>query len=377
MLGQRATFFLMGLLFVIGCEEPAYEFDLPATFPSPRVPEDNPMSDARVELGRHLFYDSRLSGNETQSCATCHVQALAFTDGRAQGLGSTGDMHPRGSMSLANVGYAATMNWSNPVVRDLESQALTPMFGEDPVELGLAGMEETLLTRIASEPVYASLFAAAFPGEAEPIQVANITRAIAAFERTLISGNSAYDRFLAGESEAISDSALRGAELFFGEELECFHCHGGFLFSSAVDHEGNVFDQASFQNNGLYNLDGRGAYPANNPGLAEFTGDPADQGSFKPPTLRNIGVTGPYMHDGSIATLEEVVRMYAAGGRNTTEGPNFGDGRTNPNKSIFVNGFELDDQGIADVVAFLESLTDEAFLNDPRHANPWTERPRE
>lgn len=364
------------LLSLTGCSGDSpngeYTFDLPAGFPSPRVPDDNPMSEAKVELGRFLFYDTRLSENQEQSCASCHLQEFAFTDRRPLGIGSTGEQHPRGPMSLTNVAYAATFNWANPVVRSLEEQALTPLFGEDPIELGLPS-QALLIERLAAESVYQDLFAAAYPDDPEPITLHHVTQALASFQRTLISGNSPYDRFVFGDENAISESAQRGADIFFGEDAECFHCHGGFNFSSSVDHSGNVFDQANFQNNGLYNLDGRGAYPANNRGLFEFTGDAADEGAFKPPTLRNIAVTAPYMHDGSLETLEDVVNMYAAGGLVTESGPNAGDGRTNPNKSTFIAGFELSESERADLIAFLESLTDESFLTNPRFSNPWIE----
>lgn len=365
---------LAALIALLACGDDAvvYEFELPPGFPEPRVPVDNPMSEVRVELGRHLFYDTRLSGNETQACASCHQQERAFADSRARGLGSTGQEHPRGAMSLANVAYAATLNWANPVTRQLEAQALVPMFGESPVELGLAGREEEMLARLRAEPVYQDLFPAAF-SESDPFTVSNVAKAIASFQRTLLSGASAYDRFVNGDPNAISESAKRGADLFFGEEAECFHCHGGFTFSSSVDHAGNVFDQASFQNNGLYNIDGRGAYPPMNTGLEEFTDEDDDMGAFKPPTLRNIAVTAPYMHDGSVATLEEVLQNYARGGRLVEEGPFVGDGADNPHKSLFVNGFTTTPERLADLQAFLESLTDEAFLVDPRFSDPWSE----
>ena len=127
---------LVGLALVACQPDDAYVFDLPPGYPEPRVPDDNPMNEAKVELGRHLFYDTRLSGNQTQACASCHVQELAFTDGSAVSVGSTGEMTPRGSMSIVDVAYAATLTWANPVLRRLEDQALVPMFGEEPVELG-------------------------------------------------------------------------------------------------------------------------------------------------------------------------------------------------------------------------------------------------
>lgn len=348
-------------------------WDLPAGFPPPRVPEDNPMSAAKVELGRRLFHDTRLSFNETQSCASCHLQELAFTDGLARSVGSTGEVHPRSSMSLANVAYTPTMTWANPLLDTIESQALLPIFAEEPiVELGMTGREGLLLERLRGDADYTERFARAFPGAAEPVSLAHVQDALAAFQRTLISGDSAFDRATkGGDSGAMSASARRGMDLFFSERMECFHCHGGFTFSASVDHEGLVFTEESFVNNGLYDVDGRGAYPPGGEGLFEVTGDPQDMGKFKPPSLRNVAVTAPYMHDGSIATLEDVVDHYAAGGRNVTEGPWVGDGRTNPNKSLFVSGFEITGEEKADLVAFLESLTDDTFLTDPRFSDPF------
>ncbi|MBK9751915.1 MAG: di-heme enzyme [Nannocystis sp.] len=361
------------MLLLGACAEAAddYEWPLGVGLPVPLVPDDNPMSTAKVELGRHLFYDTRLSGNHSQACASCHLQELAFTDGLAVSEGSTGQHTPRSSMSLANVAYATTLTWANPVLLDLEAQMLVPLFGAEPVELGLRGLEDELLARLREVPRYQELFAAAFPDDAEPISLHNLTRALACFERRLISGNSPHDRYLAGDTSAISESARRGAQLFNGEKLECFHCHAGFNFQDSVAYVGKPPRNGIYHNTGLYNLDGKGAYPPGNTGLHEFTGVPADMGRFRVPTLRNIAVTAPYMHDGSIATLDEVLDHYAAGGRTIAEGPHAGVGRDNPYKSSFIRGFELSPQERADVLAFLGSLTDEEFLTDPELADPW------
>jgi cytochrome c peroxidase len=346
-------------------------WDLPPGFPKPKVPADNPITKAKVELGRRLFYDVRMSGNETQSCASCHEQRLAFTDGKARGVGSTGETHPRGSMSLANVGYASVLTWANPILGTLEKQALAPMFGEAPVELGLAGKEDELIARLRAEPIYQDLFPRAFPSEKDPFSIDSITKALATFQRTLISGRSPYDRWVNGDTSALSASAKRGHDLFFSERLECFHCHGGFLFADAVTHEMKTITEVMFHNTGLYNIDGRGAYPPDNTGVFAVTGNPGDMGRFKAPTLRNVAVTAPYMHDGSIATLEGVLDHYAAGGRTIANGPYAGDGSKSPLKSEFVSGFTLTPQEKADVVEFLKSLTDDAFLHDPRFSDPW------
>ena len=218
------------------------------------------------------------------------------------------------------------------------------------------------------------LFAEASPKDADPFTLGTVVRAIASFERALFSGGAPYDRYIyGGKIDALSDSAKRGKTLFFGERLECFHCHGGFAMSDAVAHEGTKIVETVFHNTGLYNLDGLGAYPAIDHGLLDVTNQPADMGRFRAPSLRNVAVTAPYMHDGSIATLSEVLDHYAAGGRTIATGPNAGDGSKSPLKSELINGFTLTTEERADVLAFLDSLTDQGFLTDPRFADPWTQ----
>ena len=351
--------------------EPLLTIEAPAGFPPQRLSPDNPYSLEKARLGRYLFYDRRLSGNETQSCGSCHQQSRAFSDGRATGLGSTREDHPRGPMSLANVGYFSALTWANPVQRELERQALVPLFGERPVELGLVGREAEMLDRLRRDRRYQQMFPRAFPSDADPFTVANVTRAIAMFERTLVSADSAFDRFSRGDTTAMSESAQRGNQLFFSERLECFHCHGGFAFTDSVVSAASAFDETAFHNTGLYNVDARGAYPSQTTGVRDVTGRDEDMGRFRAPTLRNIAVTAPYMHDGSIATLDGVIDHYAAGGRTIASGPNAGVGRDNPLKSGFITGFTLTEQERRDLIAFLEALTDERFLHDPRYADPF------
>ncbi|MGH1344018.1 MAG: MbnH family di-heme enzyme [Nannocystales bacterium] len=335
--------------------------------PAPMVPSESPMSAARVELGRHLFYDVRLSGNGEQACASCHEQARAFTDGEATPVGSTGDPVPRNSMTLTNVAYRNTLAWSNPALTDLESHALVPLFGEFPVELGLTGVEGQVFERLESDPLYPALF-----GDAGlPVTTGAVTSALASFQRTLLSYDSPYDRWVAGDVHALSEAAQRGADVFFSEAGECYHCHGGFDFTNDVRTTDLPAGASAFANTGLYNVEGTGRYPEPNVGLVEFTGAAPDMGRFRVPTLRNVAVTAPYMHDGSVETLEEVVRHYVRGGSNHEQGPWAGDGAENPYKDSLIRPLDLDDTDVADVVAFLEALTDEAFLEDPRYADPW------
>lgn len=340
-----------------------YQWNLPKGFPRPYVPADNPMSEAKVELGRYLFYDTRMSVNGKQSCASCHKQELAFTDGRPAGIGATGESHSRSAMSLVNVAWSATLTWSNPEMKSLEKQALVPMFGVHPVELGLR-QGDGFLPMLRSDPKYRVLFEHAFPeGSADRFTIANVTKALASFERSIISARSPFDRYhYERDDTAVSDSARRGETLFFNQHLSCFRCHGGFNFTDSTISERNPDREMEFHNTGLYNLPGLLSYPPPNVGIYEFTKAPSDAGKFKAPTLRNIALTAPYMHDGSIPTLEGVLDHYAAGGKN---------GHDNPNKDPLIGGFMLTRQDREDLIAFLKSLTDESLIHDPRFANPW------
>ena len=211
----------------------------------------------------------------------------------------------------------------------------------------------------------------AFPGDADPYSVLNAVRAIASFVRTIVSFDSPYDRYLQGDASSMTDSQVRGMTLFFSEATECFHCHGGFNFTDSSTHENAVIESVGFHNNGLYNIGDNGGYPAGNTGLHDLTGKPRDMGRFRAPTLRNIAVTAPYMHDGSLPTLGDVLDHYLAGGRSIEEGPHVGDGSRNPYKSVFVQRFELSESERTDLLAFLDALTDATVLTDPRFANPW------
>ncbi len=341
----------------------SYEWDLPPGFPHPKVPYTNLMTPEKVELGRYLFYDKRLSQNQKQSCGSCHQQSKAFTDARLQAEGSTGEIHPRGAMSLINVAYSPVLGWANPNLKSLEQQILVPLFGTHPVELGMSGKEDLLVQRLKEEPKYPKMFASAFPETPDSITLANAVNAIASFERTLLSGDSPYDEYRRGDDpDAISPSAKRGESLFFSERLECFHCHGGFNLTGTVDYLGKATPELEFHNTGLFDLKNESSYPADNPGLFEFTRKPEDGGKFKAPTLRNIALTSPYMHDGSVKTLEEAVEHYASGGR----------AAANKNKSEFVKPFALTAQEKEDLVNFLKSLTDPQIASNAKWSDPWS-----
>lgn len=318
-----------------------YRWTLPPGFPVPVVPDENPMTEEKVSLGRLLFYEPRLSMTGRHACASCHAQALAFTDGKPRALGATGEAHPRSAMSLANVAYNPVYTWTEPGFASLEAQVLQPLFNEHPIELGLTGREQAVLDELASDASYRDAFARAFPGEPAPITIANVARALASFERTLISGRSAFDRYVFDDERAALDpAAKRGMALFYSERIGCAQCHFGINFSGPIVHARARHADPPFVN----------------------TGD----GRFRVPTLRNAAVTAPYMHDGALATLTEVVDHYAAGGANQPTGS----AARAANKDERLRPFALSQAEKSDLLAFLETLTDAQFLADPRFAAP-------
>lgn len=348
-----------------------WQWALPAGFAPPVVPADNPMSAAKVELGRHLFHDPRLSGNGTQSCASCHAGARAFGDSRSVARGSTGQNHPRNAPPLINIAYHLSLDWARPAPRTLEQQMLTPLFGTQPVEMGVNdGNREQVLERLRRDADYPARFGAAFTGERAPIHWDNVIKAIAAFERTLIAAGSRYDQAQAGQI-TLTPAEQRGQQLFFGERARCAACHGGPNFSGQFASVDGSLGGPGFHNIGLYNLDGQGAYPAPNRGLYELSGRAEDMRRFRAPSLRNVALTAPYLHDGSVATLEAVLDIHAEGGREIGNGPYAGDGRANPFKDPLIDQIRLDAQDKADLLIFLQALTDPGVAADPRFADPF------
>jgi len=377
--------FLSACFFLIGCEQSDkneyknYQWPILEGFPKPQVPNDNPMTLAKVNLGKHLFYDVNLSANQQQSCGSCHIQEYAFAEPLVTSTGSTGGIHRRNAPALVNIAYNKTLTWAHDGLTTIEQQLLLPMFGESPIEMGITGHEKQVLSRFQTTE-YQALFAQAFPDKdtSERVSFDNIIKALASFVRSLISLQSSFDKYAyAGQDDAISASALRGMQIFFDERFECHHCHGGFNFTQSTSHEKQLIDRRPFHNTGLYDVSAQSknkidgsefGYPHSDTGLAEISTLAKDNGRFRAPTLRNIEVTAPYMHDGSLEDLPAVIDFYAAGGRNITEGNLAGDGRLNPLKSPFVKGFEINEQEKADLIAFLLTLTDEQFLTDKKHA---------
>lgn len=352
-----ALMILTGAALAPVLADEGYDWPLPDWMPRPPVPDDNPMSAEKVELGRHLFYDARLSGDGTVACASCHDQARAFTDGRETSVGIHDTFGNLNAPGLANVAYLPINAWANPHMTSLEFQALVPLFGEAPDEMGATGQEDRIFALLASDPYYATAFARAFPKRPAP-DLFTLTRALGAFQRSLMSFDSPYDRFkYGGDPEALSEAEKRGEQLFFDHRFECYHCHQGVLFTDNFQREDSPWIETGFHNTGLYSN-----YPKAAPGRIEITGAPEDAGMFRTPSLRNVAVTAPYMHDGSIADLPGVLAHYQRGGR---------EGHINQDGMIV--GFQANAAEIADIIAFLESLTDQTFLTNPEHSDPWPE----
>ena len=322
-----------------------YRPDLPtwatdATY-APMFPDDNPMTAEGVALGRKLFYEEALSRDGTLSCGSCHRQEHAFSDPRRFSIGTDGESGHRNAMALTNLAWSHFYFWDARAL-SLELQALAPV--KDHRELFNAWPE--VLQRLRGSPVYSDLFQAAF-GTLE-IDSTHVSRALAQFERTLISFNSPFDRFHYDcDTLALTQTEQRGMDLFFNG-AHCADCH----------------ELPLFQDHGVINI-GLDSIPVDK-GMGARTGIAKHMGRFKTPSLRNCAVSGPYMHDGRFATLEEVVDFYADDVQLNT--PNFDD-------HMFawkLGAVQLDAQERTDLVAFLKALTDTTFLNDPSLSDPDT-----
>ena len=329
-----------------------YVWNLPFGIPAPTVPTDNPMTVESVKLGKQLFFDTALSANDTTSCSSCHHPEKAFAEAKKVSVGAHGDELNRNALALVNVAYNASFTWAHNNLDSIEKQLLIPLFNEHPVEMGVTGNEDVILKRFENG-AYPALFEAAF-GDASP-NMTNVVKALASYVRSLVSFNSAFDAYAYGQDDnALTAQQLEGLNLFFSERTECFHCHGGVNFTQSSKHSFQPFGAQPFHNTGLYNEDGAGSYPLSDMGLYSLTFNKQDMGKFRAPTLRNIALTAPYMHDGSIASLDDVIAFYARGG-NDKESPN-------PYRSPFIKGFSISEEEKAALVAFLQSLTDEEFI---------------
>ncbi|HOZ41398.1 MAG TPA: cytochrome c peroxidase [Flavobacteriales bacterium] len=330
-----------------------YTLTYPSYFSPMPIPANNPLTEEGIRLGRFLLYEERLSGDNTQSCASCHGSAVAFTDhGNRFSTGIDGIQGTRNAMALQNLGWETSFFWDGRAAT-LEEQILMPVM--DPIEMHEEWPDA--LAKLQADPVYPTLFLRAFgtPG----ITQERTAKAIAQFLRTMVSSNSKYDRMVRGEE-------LFTVEEQFGFELttyegglppdvpmgqggaDCFHCHPS---------GGGRFTDGQIRNNGL---DPESLW--SDLGLGALTGLPQDRAKFKTPSLRNVALTAPYMHDGRFQTLEEVIEHYNSGGHASTT--------VDPNMKYTTGGLQLSAAKKAQLIAFLHTLTDTEFVNDPRFQDP-------
>jgi cytochrome c peroxidase len=346
--GRPGAFWLWLACSLAGCDggvsrpapapplPPLVDDVVPAGFsagtPGSLAPADNALTEDRAQLGRRLFFDKQLSRTGEVSCASCHLSAHAFSDPNAVSTGVEQRQGTRNAPALVNLAWGQKFFWDGRAA-SLEEQAGKPI--ENPLEMDLPLADA--VARVSGDPRYAQAFVDSYGG---PVTEESLRKAIASFVRTVVSGNSGYDRHLRGDDAAFSEAARRGEAIFTTNQGGCFHCHSG----SPLTNDG-------FFNNGSYSEGG-------DIGRQAVTMRAGDRGKFKVPGLRNVDASAPYMHDGSLATLEDVVELYDRGGN--------GDVTTDP--LIHPLGLSADQK--SDLVAFLRSLTDQAFLADPRWAPP-------
>jgi cytochrome c peroxidase len=314
---------LLLAIVAAGCSDDAFVVDVPPDFPALPVPAENTLTAARVSLGERLFYDPQLSRTHEVACASCHLPEYAFADPRRFSVGVEGRHGTRNAPSIVNLAYNTSFFWDGGAPT-LEQQAIAPII--NPLEMNMTLGE--VVARLETDATYVDAFEDAYDTAPSP---GAVTKALASFMRTIVSGNSRYDRFQRGDRGALTESEQRGMAIANGERGECFHCHVGFNFTNN-----------SFRNNNLY-----ASYE--DIGRARITELESDIGKFKVPTLRNVALTAPYMHDGSLATLEAVVEHYSSGG--------FESATSDPT----IRPLDLTAAEKQDLVAFLKALTDESL----------------
>lgn len=342
-------YFCFLVFFCLSCEkeDSVYEpvpqpLEIPQLFSdniiAPIIPTDNPQTVEGVALGKKLFFDTILSSNGTQACASCHSPQNAFTDNTVTSAGIDGVFGTRNSMPVFNLAwnYNERFNWDGSAL-SLERQAEEPV--ENPIELHSDW--DNVVTRLQNHPDYPELFRLAF--KTSNITKELTTKAIAQFERTLISANSKFDNYSLGET-SLTPEELNGLNIFLREDKgDCFHCHG--------NPNNPLWTDNMFHNNGL-------DATFTDLGLGSVTGDPNDNGKFRSPSLRNLAFTAPYMHDGRFLTLDDVINHYSEGLQNSpTIDPLM--------KKVAQGGVQLSDEEKADLKAFLLTLSDPSFINNP------------
>ena len=354
---------LIGGMTLIGCDcnEPEslwnptpYTLEIPPFFPPMDIPADNPLTEEGVHLGRMLFWETRLSENNAMSCGTCHLPKVSFADPEPYSTGVTGAIGNRNAMALINVGWASSYFWDGRALT-LEEQILEPIAHPDEMNLPWAEAVKRL-SNDENDTKYPQRFFDAF-GTTE-ITADLVSKAIAQFVRIMISSDSKFDQWRRGEVN-LTDSEYNGYQMFLREGgdpevvqggqfgADCFHCHG---------EAGLQFSDHLFHNNGL------DSHFEADPGRALITGSPLDSGRFRTPTLRNVALSAPFMHDGRFNTLEEVIEHYNTGGVPSST--------IDPFMKYSSGGLDLAPSQKEDLIAFLHTLTDTVFTQNSAFQNP-------
>ena len=308
-----------------------YNIPIPEGFPNMLIPEDNQTTIEGVYLGEKLFNDPILSGDGTQSCASCHIKTYNFSDPNQFSIGINGGLGFRNASILTNSGWSLSFNWDGSS-NSLEDQAFEPVTNPNEMNNTWENVENSLNTN----EEYRRLFREAF--NIDYIDSTHVVKAISQFERSLISFNSKFDKFYRGE-ENLSPSELNGYAIYNSEKADCFHCHGTMLFTNNLFHNNGLDSEEPFLDNGLGNI----------------TNNAYDNGKFKTPSLRNVEFSAPYMHDGRFATLEEVIEHYNSGGKYSST--------VDPLMKKIGIGLQLTNQEKEDLIAFLKTLSDTEFIS--------------
>lgn len=335
------TVLVMGTMLISCGDEPAKPIDqpeplvkIPKGFPEIVSPADNILTKDKIALGRILFYDKQLSRDGSVACVDCHKQHLAFTDGLPVSRGVGGEIGGRNSPTIVNSAYSAHL-FLDGRAKTLEEQIHGALYS--PIEM--YADEKAIDKYLQMNKDYGLRFASSFGSDSVP-KTNLVIKAIAAFVRTVLSGNSRYDRYIQGEKNALTESEIAGMNLFFSEKTNCGSCHKGFNFTDDLIHSTGLY---------VHYYD---------KGRALITGNPKDEGTFKTPSLRNCGLTAPFMHDGSVTTLEQVLEHYDHGGK------------AFKNKDERIVPLHLTEKEKTDLIAFLHALTDDELIKKQEYSAP-------
>lgn len=333
-------------------------FNATAIFKRAKVNKSENRNIQKALIGQYLFFDTRLSKNGMKSCATCHAPEYAFTDGYRRTINIDAELLQHNTPSILNLQNYESLNWASPLIKTAKQQILGPLFKTHPIELGMDINNDSKLKEISVDENYQKLL------KAENIKALNWELAIkylSDYVEQINSRNSRFDKFLKHKIKLTNDE-IAGKNLFYSNELNCSSCHGGIDFNQPENNE-------TFANIGLYNIGKNNEYANNDNGLYETTKNKSDIGKFRIPSLRNVSVTAPYFHDGSINSIEEVINIFSNGGQNISENQYAGNGILHPNNQI--KPFKITEKETKQLVGFLNTLTDTSYLSTSFFVSPF------